>query len=87
MPLGRSIMGSKATMEQEHDSRTSLSPGGVSLCREYASAVLGEGGGLYTYGAVRSTPNHANACADLDYDQDVLAVWLLGSRERDLLGD
>ena len=74
-------------MEQEHNSRTGTAPGGISPCREYASAALGEGGGLYIYGAVRLTEKHANTCADLDYDQEVSAIWVLGSRERSFLGD
>ena len=52
MPLGLSPMGSEATMEQEHDSRTSTAPGGISPCREYASTRLGEEGSLYIYGMV-----------------------------------
>ena len=86
MPLGRSITGSEATMERGHDSRTSAASGSISPCREYASATLGEGG-LYIYGAVRPTEDHANTHVDLVYDQDVPAFWLLSSRERDLLGD
>jgi len=46
-------------MERGHDSRTSAAPGGISPCREYASAALGEGGGLCIYGAVRPTEDHA----------------------------
>ena len=64
-----------------------MAPGGISPCREYASATLGEGGDLYIHGAVRLTERHANPYADLDYDQDVPTFWILGSREWDLLGD
>ena len=74
-------------MERGHDSGTSAAPGVLSPCREYASAALGERGGLYIYGAVRLTEDYANACADLDYDQDAPELWLLGSRERGHLGD
>jgi hypothetical protein len=73
-------------MEQEYNPRTSAAPGGISPCREYASATLGEGGGLYRNGAVRLTENHAHACTDLNYDQGVSAIWVVGSRERNLLG-
>ncbi len=55
-------------MEQGNDSRTSMAPGSISPCREYASATLGEGGGLYLYGAVHLTEGHADACTDLYYD-------------------
>jgi hypothetical protein len=63
-----------------------MAPGGISPCREYASAALGEGGGLYRNGAVHLTENHAHACTDLNYDQGVSVIWVVGSRERDLLG-
>ena len=74
-------------MERGHDSGTSAAPGGLSPRREYAGVALGEGGGLWIYGAVRLTEDYANARADLDYDQDVPELWPLGSRERGRLGD
>jgi hypothetical protein len=73
-------------MEQEYNPRTSAAPGGISPCREYASAALGERGGLYRNGAVRLTENHAHTFTDLNYDQGVSAIWVVGSRERNLLG-
>jgi hypothetical protein len=39
-------------MEREHDSRTSEAASGISSCREYASATLGEIGDIYIYGTV-----------------------------------
>ena len=74
-------------MERGHVSGTGAAPGVISPCRQYASAALGEGGGLHLYGAVRPTEDCANAFTDLNYDQGVPAFWLLGSRERDPLGD
>ena len=74
-------------MERGHDSGTSAAPGGISPCRKYAGAALGEGGGLYVYGTVRLVEEHANPCADLYYDQDVPAFRVLGSRERGHLGE
>jgi hypothetical protein len=74
-------------MERGLDSGASAAPGGISPCREYAGAALGERGGLYVYGTVRPAEEYANACADLYYDQDVPEFWLLGSREGDHLGE
>ena len=42
---------------------------------------------VYTYMERCARQEHANACADMYYDQNVPAFWPLGSRERDRLGE